>query len=97
MSDSNNSSSGGFWKGLLIMLFAFGIVCIGAYPIHKEYGGIFEFLSQKSSAFAGAIKRASQAEHRETEKESDGRAKCAAPGKDAKEVLLGCWHGRAPG
>lgn len=32
---------------LLIMLYGLGIVLIGAYPIQREYGGVFTFLRKK--------------------------------------------------
>lgn len=37
---------------LLIILYGLGIVAIGAYPIQREHGGILNYLSSQSSAFA---------------------------------------------
>ncbi len=46
-----------FWARLLIILYALGVVIVGAYQIQHKHGGIFKYLSRESTAFAGSLIR----------------------------------------
>ena len=50
----DTSSHGHLGVRLLIILYALGIVAIGAYPIQKQYGGIVEFLKQQTFGLSQA-------------------------------------------
>lgn len=50
---TSSETEGGLFARLLIILYALGLVAIGAQPIQKEYGSFTEFLRQKSQAVAG--------------------------------------------
>lgn len=43
---------GSFWLRLIIIVYALGIIAIGAYPIQKKYGGIWGYIHKQSNAFA---------------------------------------------
>lgn len=43
---------GNIWFRLLIIVYALGIIAIGAYPIQKRYGGIWGYIHKQSNAFA---------------------------------------------
>jgi hypothetical protein len=42
----------GFGKRLLVILYAAGIVAIGAYPIQREFGSVYNFLDIKIRQYA---------------------------------------------
>ena len=46
-------SEGSLGARLLVIAYGVALVAIGAYPIQQEYGGVFEFLSQKSTEYFG--------------------------------------------
>ncbi len=52
-----NSGSGsaevGLGKRLIVILYAAGIVVIGAYPIQREFGSVYNFLDIKFRQYAG--------------------------------------------
>ena len=48
-------SSGSSGARLLIIIYGLALVAIGAHPIQKEYGGIVEYFSRKTRAFAGTL------------------------------------------
>ncbi|MCC6933792.1 MAG: hypothetical protein IT292_11185 [Deltaproteobacteria bacterium] len=64
MADKSKKQAKGSWGGrLLIMLFGFCIVAIGAQPIQKEYGSFVNFLRAQSKAFAKESKGGKSEKH----------------------------------
>lgn len=43
----NSGDDGKLGARLLIILYALGIVIVGAYPLQREYGGVWEFISKE--------------------------------------------------
>ena len=52
---ADGDSSGGFGARFLIMLYALGIVMIGAHDLRKQHGNITAYLGKESSAFARSL------------------------------------------